>query len=202
MTDLRRLLALVRDREPLLLFPEGRPSPDGAIGPLRKGVGLFMRRGAPDELLPIAIAYDPFTRGRARACLAVGAPFPPAEANAEEQILAALRRLTPLTCAQVVADRILRQAEAGRTEVRPALLDAELARAVDASRLEGRPVDPVLESGRSRRARLTACLESLARRGVVQARDPRTVALDMGRLPEDGELRRAAVEYVSARTAP
>lgn len=200
VADLRRLVEVVRAGEPLLLFPEGRPSPDGTIGPLRKGVGLLVRRGAPKALLPIAIAYDPFTLRRPRACLAVGAPFPPAERDVEEQILAALRRLTPLTCGQVVADRILQAAEANETVLQPAALDAELARAVDEARAEGRPFDTALETRAARQARLTECLESLERRDVARARDPRAIVLTPAVLA-DTEVRRAATEYASARAA-
>ena len=201
VVDLRRIIEVIRAGEPLLLFPEGRPSPDGTIGPLRKGVGLLVRRGVPKALLPIAIAYDPFTLGRPRACLAVGAPFPPAERDVEEQILAALRRLMPLTCGQVVADRIVLAAAAGEAIVQPAALDADLARAVEEARAEGRPVDTALEAPATRQTRLTACLESLVRREVARGRDPLTLVLDPAAVLADAALRRAATEYASAREA-
>ena len=34
-------------RQRLVVFPEGRPSPDGEIGPIRPGIGALVRRGKP-----------------------------------------------------------------------------------------------------------------------------------------------------------
>jgi 1-acyl-sn-glycerol-3-phosphate acyltransferase len=168
--DVRFLVDLVRGGDPLLLFPEGRPSPDGEVGPLRRGLSLLVRRGRPKLLRPIGIAYDPFVRGRTRAFVSFGEPFPPPERDVEDAVLAALRLAMPLTCGSAVA-HALREGEA------PA---EGLERAVAEARQEGRNVERALLSSESRRARLAECLAAM-RRG-----DPR--------------LERLAREYESARS--
>ena len=72
--DLLHLVELLRAGQSVLLFPEGRPSPDGAIAPLERGVGLLVRRGRPRRVVPIGIAYDPIGRGRTQALLRIGGP--------------------------------------------------------------------------------------------------------------------------------
>ena len=69
--DLRAIVDLVRGGEALLLFPEGRPSPDGDLGPLRRGLGAVVRRGRPERLRAFGLAYDPLTTGRDAVVLAV-----------------------------------------------------------------------------------------------------------------------------------
>ncbi|MDX6645585.1 MAG: 1-acyl-sn-glycerol-3-phosphate acyltransferase, partial [Miltoncostaeaceae bacterium] len=95
--QLRWLVELMRAGEPLVLFPEGSPSPDGAIGPLRPGLGALVRRGAPATIQPLAIAYDRLRPGRPRAWVAFGAPLAPPAADVETAVLRALRHATPLT---------------------------------------------------------------------------------------------------------
>jgi 1-acyl-sn-glycerol-3-phosphate acyltransferase len=168
--DVRRLVELVRRGDPLLVFPEGRPSPDGEVGPLRRGLSLLVRRGGPTLVRPIGIAYDPFVRGRTRAFVSFGEPFPPPERDVENAVLAALKLAMPLTCGSAVA-HALRAGEA------PA---EGLDRAVAEAREEGRNVERALLSSESRRARLAECLAAM-RRG-----DPR--------------LERLAREYESARS--
>ena len=133
--DFRALVELVRGGRPLVLFPEGRPSPDGEIGPLQRGLGALVRRARPPALLPVALAYDPLARGRTRVIVAFGAPAAPS-GDVEEQALALLRRTMPLTAGQLVA--------AG----------AEPGEAVRAALVEGRPVEPALVAADSRSRRL------------------------------------------------
>lgn len=110
----------------LAIYPEGRPSPDGAIGPFERGLGLLVRRAAPDAVIPIALAYDPLPPGRTRAYVAVGRPEPPPSRKADEAILARLRALMPLTAGQVAAHALLHErdpeavAAAALEEERPA----------------------------------------------------------------------------------
>lgn len=146
--DFRALVELVRGGRPLVLFPEGRPSPDGEIGPFQRGLGALVRRARPPALLPVALAYDPLTRGRTRVVVAFGAPVPvPSTAgDAEVEALRLLRRTMPLTAGQLVA------AGAPASAVRDALV-------------EGRPVEPELVAARSRARRL-------AEAGAVAARSP------------------------------
>jgi 1-acyl-sn-glycerol-3-phosphate acyltransferase len=170
--DFRRLVDVVRGGGYLLLFPEGRPSPDGTIGPLMRGVAALVRRAAPRAVLPLSPAYDPLGPGRPRAFLGLGSPAPPPTADVDETVLGLLRRTTPLTVGQVVAFF------AGE----PASLERRLATEVRVARAEGRPFEPELEQEVHRRHRLAeavsaaaeadgAVLERLARE-YASAREP------------------------------
>ncbi|HET8605553.1 MAG TPA: hypothetical protein VFL66_00845 [Gaiellaceae bacterium] len=140
--DFQALLDHVAGGGSLVVYPEGHPSPDGAIGPLERGLGVLVRRARPDALIPFGLAYDPLCRGRTRAYLAVGDPVPPAPRETERTVLAALRRTMPLTAGQVAAHALLHgrdarsvAAEALAEESRPReprlaeLLDEALAAA-------------------------------------------------------------------------
>jgi Acyltransferase len=132
--DFRALVAIVRRGGVLVVFPEGRPSPDGELGPIQRGLAALVRRARPSAFLPVALAYDPLGEGRTRVSIALGgAVEPPAEV--ESGTLALLRRTMPLTCGQVVA--------AG---VAP-------GDAVSEARAEGRPIEPDLlhQAARARR---------------------------------------------------
>lgn len=194
--DLRRLISVVRAGEPLLLFPEGRPSPDGAIGPLEAALELLVRRGRPRAILPFGLAYDPLTRGKTRACVGVGPEFASPADDVDGRVLASLRLATPLTAGQVVAHRLLR----GDATLTAAELDGTLAAAAERARAEGRPVDTALATTRARQARLTDCLASLVRCGVLESLVGR-LRIDRERAVEDGRLERLAAEYESARVS-
>lgn len=140
--DFRELVDLVRGGEPLLLFPEGRPSPDGELGPVQRGLAALVRRARPSGIRPLAFAYDPLTRGRPYACVGVG-PIVDAPLD-ERQVLALLRRTTPLTAGQLVA--------AGD--------DDRVGEAVEAALAEGRPVVPELLDPEQRGARLAEAREA------------------------------------------
>ena len=168
--DFRGLVGLVRAGGSLLVFPEGRPSPDGEIGPLRRGLAALVRRARPSWFLPVAPAYDPLRRGRTRVVVTVGPRVEPPAEDVEAATLELLRLATPLTCGQYVAHELL----SGRDP------DAEgLEHAVDDARSEQRPVDPELLDPTQRRIRL---VEAMA----VAERRP-------------GELPALAREYASAR---
>jgi 1-acyl-sn-glycerol-3-phosphate acyltransferase len=152
--DLRELVALLRAGQPLLLFPEGTPSRDGAIGPLRRGLSVLVRKGRPARLVPLALAYDPLTSGRPRACLGIGAPLPAPVRDVEASVLAALRRAMPLTCGQVAASELRARGSLTFND-----LDAALAEAVAT---EGRPADPLLADPDSRRRLAAECVAALA----------------------------------------
>ena len=108
-----------------MVFPEGRPSPDGAIGPVRGGAGMLVRRGRPESVLPVGIAYDPLS-GCPHAFVAFGERLDDLAGNVEASILHALMRTTPLTCGQVVAGRLVDVADAGLETVSLADLDTVL----------------------------------------------------------------------------
>ncbi|HSK17458.1 MAG TPA: 1-acyl-sn-glycerol-3-phosphate acyltransferase [Gaiellaceae bacterium] len=156
--DFRTLVELVRARKTLVVFPEGRPSPDGEIGPIRPGIGALVRRGKPVAVRPLALAYDPLVRGRARVHLALGEPEAPPSRDVEVSLLDRLRRTMPLTCGQVVAARLAAGAEADP----PALL-RHLDDAVESALAEGRPVERDLVTAAGRRERLGEALAVAAR---------------------------------------
>jgi hypothetical protein len=196
-TDFRRLVELLRARQPILLFPEGRPSASGAIGPLEAGLAALVRRGRPEVLLPIGLAYDPLTTGRTRALVALGRPFGTPAEDLEGAVLRALRGVTPLTCGQVLAERLLEAASAGRTPLLRAELHHALETALRAAREQERHVDPALEAGRVA-ARLEDALRALAQGGLVSSANG-AVAIDPGRIMAHAPLARLARERASAR---
>ena len=150
--DFRRLVDLVASGGVLVVFPEGKPSPDGEIGPLRPGLGALVRRSEPSRIQPIGLAYDPLVRGRTRAYVSFLPPSRPPEEDVEEEVLGLLRLAVPLTCGQVVARRLL------QGEASPRALDKAVARAVEEARAEGRNVDPALAERARRRRRVAEAL--------------------------------------------
>jgi hypothetical protein len=150
--DFRGLVELIRKGEVLVVFPEGRPSPDGEIGPLRRGLSALVRRGKPTRIMPVTLAYDPLVRGRTHAFVAIGSAVPPPETDAEGEVLALLRLRTPLTCGQFVASRLVDGGDA---------TPEELAGEVEEAQAEGRPVDPDLLTDEDRRRRLAEALAAV-----------------------------------------
>jgi 1-acyl-sn-glycerol-3-phosphate acyltransferase len=146
--DFRELVNVVSRGAILLIFPEGRPSPDGEIGPLQRGLASLVRRARPSALQPVGLAYDPLVRGRTRALVFFGERLEPPQEALDDTVLAALRLATPLTCGQAVAGWI----RSGRHGSAGAVLETEVERAL----AEGRSVDPeLLQAGkRMRRLRL------------------------------------------------
>jgi 1-acyl-sn-glycerol-3-phosphate acyltransferase len=158
--DFRALCELVRRGHTLLVFPEGRPSPDGGLGPVQRGLAGLVRRARPETLRPVALAYDPLTSGRPYVYVGIGEPVdPPAD---DAAVLALLRRTTPLTAGQLVAagaaDRAVVEIEAALAEGRPVapeLLDPERRRQrlEEARAVAGRtPLDRLVHEYRSARA--------------------------------------------------
>ena len=160
--DFRALVDVVSEGGILLVFPEGRPSSDGRIGPVERGIAALVRRAQPSRLQPVAPAYDPLTRGRTRAFVSLGEPSAPPSNAIEDTVLRLLRRTTPLTCGQVVAARV---SEAGRGEASGRVL----AEAVEAALSEGRNVEPDLLEPRGRRRRLEDALAALPARRQTAA---------------------------------
>lgn len=156
--DFRTLVEIVRDGNLLVVFPEGRPSPDGEIGPIRPGIGALVRRGTPAAVRPLALAYDPLVRGRTRVHLALGEPARLPQDDVEGALLRLLRLTMPLTCGQVVAGRLQAGADADLVG-----LERDLADAVAVAREEGRPVEPDLASPEGRRRRLGEALAAAPR---------------------------------------
>jgi hypothetical protein len=190
---------MLRLGEPVLLFPEGRPSSDGAVGPLRRGLGALVRRGQVRGLLPIGIAYDELTTGRRRAVLAIDPLIAAEGADSEEIALRAMRHALPLTCGQAAAARLLAAAEAGERRLPRSALERALAAAVEESRAEGRQMERSLLDARGRGERLSECLRALAAAGVLTPSGRGAVTLDAPRITAHPALRRAAREHASAR---
>jgi 1-acyl-sn-glycerol-3-phosphate acyltransferase len=170
-TQFQRLVELMRAGEPLVLFPEGKPSPDGAVGPLQAGIRLLVRRGRPARISPWAIAYDPLVRGRTKAVVSLRPQVVPELDNVEAQVLSELKSAMPVTCASVVAHAL-------RDGVDPA---RALEAAVEEARTEGRHVEDALATREGRRARLGETLEAIRRKA------------------SEGLLDRLAREYESVR---
>lgn len=195
---LERLVEVIRERLPLMLFPEGRPSPDGSVGPVLRGIGLLVRRGRPERIRPVGIAYDPLVGGRTRAFVSFLDPLPaPDGPDVEGRVLAALRLAMPLTAGSFAAHELAAAARAGRE---PAVdeLAAGVAAAVEAARAEGRNVERAL-AGPRRRERLHETLAALRRRGLLEAAGGSVLRLHPDRLLSDPVVRRLEREYASAR---
>jgi len=143
--DFRELVGLMRAGKSLVVFPEGRPSLDGEVGPLRRGLDALVRRGKPERILPVTLAYDPLVHGRTEVVLVFGDTFAPPAEGLEEDVLERLKNSMALTAGQFVAHEL----SAGR-EPHPAALAAE----IESSRALGRPVDPELANPARRAAKL------------------------------------------------
>jgi len=133
--DFRELVGLMREGKSLVVFPEGRPSPDGDLGPLRRGLDALVRRGKPERILPVTLAYDPLVRGRTEVVVVFADTMAPPGEGLEDAVLERLRKQTALTAGQFVAHELA----AGR-EPHPAAFAAEL----ESSRALGRPIEPAL----------------------------------------------------------
>jgi hypothetical protein len=143
--DFRNLVELIRTGNSLLVFPEGRPSTDGEIGPLRRGLDALVRRGRPERLLPVTLAYDPLVRGRTEVVLVFAATIPPPPEGLEEVVLRELKLNTALTAGQFVAHGLMTGREPHR---------AAFAAEVEAALGTRRPVDPRLADPDRRAAKL------------------------------------------------
>jgi len=197
--EIRGVIDVIREGQPILFFPEGRPSPDGTIGPLRPGLKLLVRRARPQTICPVGIAYDRITTGRHLAYFGIGHSVEPPADEIEQALLDLLRRTTPLTCGQVVATALRSAAEEGSGSLATPELDARLRSALEEARSEGRPFDErLLEPGRRHR-RLADALEWVLARDLASCPDRRTLVLDRDAVLADPELAYAVREHGSAR---
>jgi 1-acyl-sn-glycerol-3-phosphate acyltransferase len=146
LDDFRELVDVIRNGDSLAIFPEGRPSPDGEIGPILDGVTAIVRRSQPERIVAIAPAYDPLVRGRTHAFLGISGPQAPTYDGCE--ILALLRRTTPLTVGDSVAAALADRADPER----------RLAEDVEAARSQGRPYEPELDDPEVRRTRVAVAV--------------------------------------------
>ncbi len=171
VSDFRGLVDVLRAGSSLFVSPEGRASPDGTIGPLVGGLGALARRGAPRALVPLALAYDPLTAGRARAYVGIGAPADPRlDADAT---LALLRRTTPLTVGSSFAAALAHGADP----------EQRLAHDVEEARREGRPHEPELALAAVRRERLAEARRAARGRDLARLVNEYLSAREMPRRP-------------------
>ena len=192
--DVRRIVGLVRDGLPTLLFPEGRVSPDGSIGPISDVLDLVARRGRPRNIVPLGIAYDPLTRRRTEVTVGVGAPIQPGAEPMQTLAARALRRAMPVTCGQVLARFVT---DARRHDGTPATV-GDLGRLLDqvvhTAANGNRPVVPSLLSPSRRPGRLREGLDALERRGCISLLPEGAVRLDSERIRADGVVQWLATE--------
>jgi 1-acyl-sn-glycerol-3-phosphate acyltransferase len=159
--DLRGLVRHVRDGGALIIFPHGERSPDGAIAPLDARAVRLLHVAHPDAVQPLAIAHDPLTRLRPRAFFAIGEPLdPPGRRGGERELLAALRRTTPLTAGLIVAHALTTGTPPGDP------LAAAVDRALEEARAVGRPIEPALEDAPARAARVAEAARAVRRLGA------------------------------------
>lgn len=166
--DLRRLVGVVRDGEPLLLFPEGRVSPDGSIGPVGDVLEVIVRRGSPTSVVPIGIAYDPLRRGRVTVAVNVGSPHAPDGTPLCGLMSDRLRRCTPVTVGQVVARELTAVAASGGGMIASRSILEALADTHDRARHEHRPSVRGIRSAGRRVRSLARALDALEARGLTE----------------------------------
>lgn len=190
--DVRRLVGMVRDGRPMLLFPEGRVSPDGAIGPIGDLLDLVARRGHPRVVVPLGVAYDPLTRGRTAVAVGVGAPVRYGDEPIQVAAATALRRSVPVTCGQVLARYVTSIGPSGVSTAADAeRLADEVARVAIA---QGRPVVQGLASPVRRREAVREGLATLARRGCIVRDSGAEIRIDTRRVRDDDVVQRLATE--------
>jgi hypothetical protein len=197
--DLRTVMDVIRKGEALLLFPEGRPSPDGALGPLHRGMGAILRRGKPERLRVFGLAYDPLTTGRTNVVLTVRPASVPPTGSGEPNLLPDLARAIALTSGQVVSAALLGAASSGRLELAPAELAAQLADAISESEETSRTIDPMLEVRDSARKALGDAVRASERRGLISLQGPRKLDLNPEAITNDPVIVRLAAEQAAVR---
>ncbi len=193
----RRLVELVRAGQVLLIFPEGRPSPDGSLSDFQAGLATLVRLGRPEAVQPVGIAYDRLTEGRARAVVSFGPPIEPPAHDVEQALRRAVARSMPVTCGAVAAAELAAAADEGRAAIRIADLETTLAAAAAA----GRPAEEALATAAGRRTRLAECLRTLVTLGLVARRGRHELVLDGDRVRANRLVMCAARERRSVLAA-
>lgn len=199
--DLRGLVELLQAGEPLMVFPEGRPSPDGGVGPVQRGLGALIRRGRPDRVRAFAIGYDDLTVRRSRIYVGAAAPVRLHGRDVEPAVERYLARTLPLTVAQVLAPRLLAAAVAGETTLPPATLLRCLEAEIEAAVAAGRPLDPRLTARTGRLALLDEGLCAAERRGAVRHVSRSEIEPIAGSILGDPLLARYGREHASVAAA-
>jgi 1-acyl-sn-glycerol-3-phosphate acyltransferase len=164
VADFGRLTSTLRDGGAIVVFPEGEPSQDGAIGPVLPGLASLARRGRARSVQPIAMAYDELVYGRAKAYVSIAPVLMSIEKAKTENVTRALRAATPLTAGQLAATT-------AATGGGPRELAGLASEQVALARAQGRPVEPGLDGEQRARALRIA----FARARVLGVRHP-TVA--------------------------
>lgn len=116
---IKRLIKTLQDGRPVLVFPEGARTRDGAMHPFKRGVVLLMRR-AKCPVVPAAIegVYDAWPRHRKlpklfrqRMVVVYGEPIAPEDLKDEQALEMLAARVDEL---RLRARRILREKTGGR----------------------------------------------------------------------------------------
>ncbi len=197
--DLRTVVDVIRSGEALLLFPEGRPSPDGALGPLQRGMGAILRRGRPERVRVFGLAYDPLTTGRASVVLSVGPSREPAARGREPDLLPSLAQAIALTTGQVVCSALVDSVAGGNGELTPAGLESSLEEAIAEAERTERVVDPELAERSARRRALESAVRAAEDRGLLVVRGPRSIELRAEAIADDSLVSRLVIESRSVR---
>ena len=197
--DLRTVMDVIRSGEALLLFPEGRPSPDGALGPLQRGMGAILRRCKPQRLRVFGLAYDPLTMGRTNVVLTVRSTNSQPTGSDEPDLLPDLARAIALTSGQVVSAALLAAASRGRLDMAPTELTAKLADAVAESEEANRTIDPILQERDTARKALGDAVWALECRGLISVQGPRKLGLNLEAITRDPVIGRLAAEHAAVR---
>lgn len=137
--DFRRLVASLQEGGIVVIFPEGDLSQNGEIGELRGGLVSLARRGRGRRVQPIAIAYDPLTRGRTLAYVSIAPPIETSAGRLQQAVSAALKAATPLTVGQIAAHVLVCEGP-GSPAALTAAAQSWLARAY----ADRRPIEPAL----------------------------------------------------------
>lgn len=191
--DVRRLIGLVRAGEPLVVFPEGRVSSDGDIGPVAAVLDVIARRGAPAALLPVGIAYDPLRRGRTTVAISVGPAIPAGQGPLGPLVLTRLRAATPVTVGQIVARELVAAAASDVTLHTRGLVEA-LKRTHEHARRDGRPVVRGLTSPGRRGRSLARALHMLQSRGLIDEQAAGVLRIHSSTVLADPLVARLATE--------
>lgn len=187
--DLRRLVRLVADGAPLLLYPEGRVSPDGSLGAVGELVEVIARRGRPRTIIPIGIAYDPVGPRRTTVAVGIGPSLDGDTPDTAAALAERLRTCTPVTTGQAVCG-LLASRDGDWT---PAALAESVRRAVAACGEAGRPLVRALTSPQ-RDERVGDVVRTLERRSVVE-RSAEAVTATRERLLADPVTARLVREW-------
>jgi len=165
--QLARFAALLDAGRVVYFAAEGGISESGLLGRFREGMWRVSRLAAsPPAVLPAALSFDPFGRGRTRALVHVGAPLRGLDLGDVRAFNASLRRAIVRLYAVTPSHLASRYLSVGPARFTSEALGAWMRRAAQAARDDGLSVDPLLAGG-SHEALAARRLTWLARKRLV-----------------------------------